>query len=187
MAHSTRRAVLAAAATVLAGRVACKYAAAEDADSPHVGMRPFTDIERASPPRALPDVSFQTLDGSPKTLAGFAGRPVLLNFWATWCIPCVAELPELDKLAESDPSLTVLVVSTDRGGAGVVKPFLAAHGISHATVLLDTGSDAVHALGVVGFPTTLLIDAAGKLHGKLEGPASWGSGAGAIAGILGQS
>ena len=187
MAHSTRRVVLAAAATVLAGRMACKRAAAEDADSPHVAMRPFSEIEPASPPRSLPDVSFKTLDGSPKSLAGFAGRPLVLNFWATWCVPCVAELPELDKLAASDPGLTVLIVSTDRGGAAVVKPFLAAHGIAHATVLLDSGSDAVHALGVVGFPTTLLIDAAGKLRGKLEGPANWGSGAVAIAGILGQS
>jgi thiol-disulfide isomerase/thioredoxin len=187
MAHSTRRTVLATAATVLAARMACKRAAAGDADVPNVAMRPFSDIERTSPPRALPDVTFKTLDGGTKTLSGFAGRPVVLNFWASWCIPCVAELPELDRLAGSDTGLAVLVVSTDRGGAAVVKPFLAAHGISHATVLLDTGSDAVHALGVVGFPTTLLIDAGGKLRGTLEGPANWGSSAGTIAGILGQS
>jgi len=184
MAQLTRRFIWAAGATVLAGGVACKLATADGTDEPHVRMLPFSDIARTAPPRALPDVSFATLDGGTTRLSAFYGRPVVLNFWATWCTPCVAELPELDKLAENDPGFAVLVVSADRGGAGVVKPFLAAHGILHATVLLDSGSDAVHTLGVVGFPTTLLIDAAGKLHGTLEGPANWGSGASAIAGVM---
>jgi len=184
MAQLTRRVVLAAGATVLAGGVACKLAGADGTDAPHVRMLPFSDIARTVPARAMPDVQFATLDGGTTRLSAFYGRPVVLNFWATWCSPCVAELPELDKLAENDPGFAVLVVSADRGGASVVKPFLASHGISHATVLLDSGSDAVHALGVVGFPTTLLIDGAGKLHGTLEGPANWGSGASAIAGVL---
>jgi len=184
MAHLTRRLIVTTGATVLVGGVACKLAGAEDTDKPHVVMRPLSDINRVSPPRGLPNVGFGTVDGGRKTLSEFYGRPVVLNFWATWCVPCVAELPELDRLAETDPGLAVLAVSADRGGAAVVKPFLAAHGVSHATVLLDQGSDAVHVLGVVGFPTTLLIDAAGKLRGTLEGPASWGNAASAIAGVM---
>jgi len=183
MAHFTRRAVLAAGATVFGGIAPRKPARADDA-APHVDMRPFSDITRLSPPRPLPAVSFLALDGGQKTLADFRGHPVLMNFWATWCAPCVAELPELDRLAARDSGLAVLAISADRGGAAVVKPFVAAHGIIHATVLLDPGSDAVHALGVVGFPTTLLIDAEGRLRGSLEGPAAWGSGAAAIAGIV---
>jgi len=173
----TRRALLAGATTVLGEAGFGKPARADET----VEMRPFSDIARVTPPRALPATRFATLDGGAKTLADFAGRPVVLNFWATWCVPCVAELPELDHLAATDPALAVLAVSADRGGAGVVAPFVAAHGLGHATILLDPQSDAGHALGVVGFPTTLLIDAKGFLRGTLEGPAAWGNGAGAVA------
>jgi thiol-disulfide isomerase/thioredoxin len=178
-----RRIILGAGCTVLATGLACKLAWTDDA-APHVAMRPLSEIERQTPPAALPALRFATLDGTAKTLADFHGKPVLLNFWATWCGPCVAELPELDRLAATDPSLSVIAVSTDRGGAGVVKPFLAAHGVTHATILLDHDSDAVHTLGVAGFPTTLLIDADGKLRGKLEGPADWGSAAATIEGLV---
>jgi thiol-disulfide isomerase/thioredoxin len=174
MALLTRRTLLAASATVMAGLAPRKPARAAGID-----MRPFSDIVKANPPTSVPDVQFQTLDGGQKSLASFAGRPIVLNFWATWCEPCVAELPELDTLSSTDPGIVVLAVSADRGGAGVVKPFLAAHKIDHATILLDPGSDAVHALGVAGFPTTLLIGADGKLRGTLEGPA-----AGTIAGMM---
>jgi thiol-disulfide isomerase/thioredoxin len=146
-------------------------------------MHALSDVVPAKPPASLPPVSFATLDGGRRTLADFAGRPVVLNFWATWCGPCVAELPELDQLAAGG-RITVLVVSADRGGAAAVKPFIAAHGITHATVLLDPGSDAAHALQVVGFPTTLLIAPDGKLHGTLEGPAAWGDAGDAIEAML---
>jgi thiol-disulfide isomerase/thioredoxin len=169
--------------TVLASVLACKLAWTDDA-APHVALRPFTEIERQNPPAPLPALQFATLNGAAKTLADFRGKPVVLNFWATWCGPCVAELPELDRLAATDSSVTVVAVSTDRGGVAIVKPFLAAHGITHATILLDHDSDAVHALGLAGFPTTLLIDGDGKLRGKLEGPAGWGSAADTINAIV---
>jgi thiol-disulfide isomerase/thioredoxin len=181
MALVTRRAVLAATATVLGGLATRKPAYADE----HVEMRPFSDITRSQPPALLPAATFKTLAGATKTLADFRGKPVVLNFWATWCIPCVAELPELDHLAATDPTIVVLTVSADRGGAPTVTPFLAAHHITKATVLLDPGNDAVHALNVVGFPTTLLIDATGHLRGTLEGPAAWATGAQAIAAIVG--
>ncbi len=183
MALVTRRTVLAAAATVLGGVAARKPARADETE-PLVQMHPFSEITRAAPPRMLPPASFTTLDGRLKTLADFRGKPVLLNFWATWCVPCVAELPELDHLAGTDSGLVVLTVSADRGGAAVVTPFLAAHHLTRATVLLDQSNDSVHALNVVGFPTTLLIDATGQLRGTMEGPASWGSAAQAIAAIV---
>ena len=132
----------------------------------------------------MPNLAFTTLDGAPAALASFRGKPVVLNFWATWCAPCVAELPELDRLAAGG-AVTVLAVSADRGGAARVKPFLAQHPLTHATVLLDPGSDAVHAVQVAGFPTTLIIDAQGRLRGRLEGPAAWGGAAGVIGGLVG--
>jgi thiol-disulfide isomerase/thioredoxin len=175
----TRRTALAGGATLFAAAAGGKLGALRAQD---VGMRPLSDVQVAKPPSALPGVSFLTLDGGRKTLADYAGQKVVLNFWATWCIPCVAELPELDRLAAAG-GFTVLAVSADRGGAAVVKPFAAAHGITHLTLLLDPGTAAVQALGVAGFPTTLLIGADGKLRGTLEGPAAWAS-AGATIGAL---
>jgi thiol-disulfide isomerase/thioredoxin len=177
MALLTRRALLAAGSTVLAAQGGRKpwrlaEAAAQEPAAPQVEMRPLTEIVRTQPPGALPAVSFTTLEGGRKTLADYAGRKLLVNFWATWCVPCVAELPELDRLAAAG-DITVLAVSEDHGGAALVRPFLATHHITHATVLLDPGSDAAHALQVAGFPTSLLIGPGGKLHGTLEGPAAW--------------
>ncbi len=183
-AQLTRRALLAAAPTVLALSCRGKPAQAQDPASPQVDMLPLTSIVPANPPKALAPVRLTTLDGLPKTLADYAGQKIVLNFWATWCIPCVAELPELDSLAATG-SFAVLAVSADRSGAAAVKPFLAAHHISRLTILLDPGSDAVHALGVAGFPTTLLIGPDGRLRGTLEGPAAWGSAAPTLSRLLG--
>ena len=172
MALLTRRTLL-AASIVLAAGICGKPAAAQEPTAPQVDMRPLSDIVAAKPPTTLPPARFTTLDGAAKTLADYSGKPVVLNVWATWCIPCVAELPELDRLAASG-TVTVLAVSADRGGAAAVKPFAAAHHITHLTLLLDPGNAAVQALGVAGFPTTLLIGADGTLRGTLEGPAAWG-------------
>ena len=172
----TRRTLLAAGGTVLGATCGRKPATAQE-------MRPLGAIVPASPTRALPAVAFRTLDGAPAPLAAYAGRIVVLNFWATWCVPCVAELPELDRLAAGG-AVTVLAVSADRGGAAVVEPFALAHGITHATLLLDQGSDAVHALNVGGFPTTLIIGPDGKLRGTLEGPAAWSGAEAAIRALV---
>lgn len=176
MALIGRRGMLAVGATLLAGGVARKSWADDATD-----FKPLSGIAAVAP-AALPDLAFGTLDGGHVSLASFHGRPVVLNFWATWCAPCVAELPELDRLAAGG-TVTVLAVSADRTGAARVKPFLAQHPVTHVTVLLDTGSDAVHAVQVVGFPTTLIIDAQGRLRGRLEGPAAW-SGAASVIGKL---
>jgi thiol-disulfide isomerase/thioredoxin len=171
-----RRTVLAVGATLLAGVAARKFLApwalAEaGADEGPDGFKPLRDIV-AVQPAALPAMNFATLDGGAVTLASFRGKPLVLNFWATWCAPCVAELPQLDQLAAGG-TVRVVAVSVDRGGATRVRPFLAAHAVPHLTVLLDSGSTAVHAAGVVGFPTTLILDAEGRVRGRLEGPAAW--------------
>jgi thiol-disulfide isomerase/thioredoxin len=169
-----RRHVIGAAATLLAAPYARKSARAETVD-----LHDPSTIVPVTPPAALPPLNFQTLTGGQASLAAYRGQPVVLNFWATWCIPCVAELPELDRLA-SQGGITVLAVSADRGGAGVVGPFLTRTPITHATVLLDPKNDAAHAVLVVGFPTTLVIDGQGRLRGRLEGPCKWASAGAAV-------
>jgi len=169
-----RRGALAMGGSLMAAAWACNSARGQE-------MRPLSAIVRVNPPGVLPDLKFVGLDGAPVALSAFAGKPVVLNFWATWCSPCVAELPDLDRLAAS--GVAVLAASTDHGGAEVVRPFLAKHGISHAHVVLDSGNDSVHAAEVVGFPTTLVIDAQGRLRGKLEGPADWSGAAGVVSAL----
>jgi thiol-disulfide isomerase/thioredoxin len=171
--------VVAGGATLLAGLGACNSARAEGPD-----FQPFSAIAKVVPPAPAPDMALVGLDGSKAGLAAFRGRPLVLNFWATWCGPCVAELPELDKLAAGG-RVGVVAVSADRGGAAMVAPFLKAHPLSHLTVLLDPKSEAVHAVGVVGFPTTLIIDAQGRVRGRLEGPAAWSGAADVVLGLTG--
>ncbi len=183
-----RRSVLAATVVAAAGlrkpaRAAPTPPADDDIDPD--AFRPLSAITRIDPPKTLPDLAFTGLDGASHPLAAYRGRPVVLNFWATWCTPCVKEMPALDRLAASDPNLTVLAVSADHGGASVVRPFAAAHRITHATVLLDPESSAVHTLEIAGFPTTLILDAQGRLRGKLEGPADWGKATQAITALVG--
>ena len=171
-----RRGVVAAGLSLSIAAVARNSARAQD-------MLPLSGIARVAPPGVLPDLRFTGLDGAAVALSAFRGRPLVLNFWATWCAPCVAELPDLDRLAAS--GTVVVAASTDHAGAAAVTPFLAKHSIAHARIVLDVGSDSTHAAGVVGFPTTLIIDAQGRLRGRLEGPADWSAAASTIVALTG--
>lgn len=122
-----------------------------------------------------PDISFSDADGNRLTLADFEGRVVLLNLWATWCAPCVHEMPTLDRLQArlGGDSFEVVALSIDRGGAEDVLPFFADHGLDHLNVYLDEAGAAPPAFGVIGLPTTVLIDADGRLVGQYTGAADW--------------
>jgi len=125
---------------------------------------------------ALPAFRFLTADGTARSMADYAGQAVVLNFWATWCVPCVAEMAALDLLArEMVGRLTVLALSSDRGGAAPVERFYKERGIVTLPVLLDPRGDAARALGARGIPTTVLIDGGGRERGRIEGAADWSS------------
>jgi len=127
-----------------------------------------------APPLPAPALTFTTREGEPASLADFHGRPVLVNVWATWCVPCVAELPALDRLqAKLGSELTVLAISEDRTGAAAVDPFLRRTGIAALAVYLDPKDTATAALGLEGLPTSVLVGGDGKILGKLEGAAPW--------------
>ncbi|HEX6442489.1 MAG TPA: TlpA disulfide reductase family protein [Stellaceae bacterium] len=130
----------------------------------------------ASPPQPAPEVSFNDLSGNGVALADFKGKLVLLNLWATWCQPCIKEMPSLEKLQGSQgDQLTVAAVSEDRGGKGIVEPFLAKLGLDKVKIYLDPKSAVGHAFSVRGLPTTLVIDPKGQLVGRVEGAAEWDS------------
>ncbi|MBV9785960.1 MAG: TlpA family protein disulfide reductase [Acidisphaera sp.] len=126
------------------------------------------------PPRPLPPLNLVDADGNAHTLAEFSGRGVVLNLWATWCVPCVAEMPALNTLAgQVGPEIAVLALSSDRGGAPTVEAFYREHAITNLSVWLDLHGDALHALNARGIPTTLIIDKQGRERGRLEGAIDW--------------
>ena len=129
-----------------------------------------------------PEISFSDGDGNTVDLADFNGQVVLLNFWATWCAPCVHEMPALDRLQDrlADEGFTVVALSIDRGGVPIVERFYADHDLRALDTYIDDGGRVPQAFGVNGLPTTVLIDRDGEWIGSFEGPAEW-DGADALA------
>lgn len=142
-----------------------------------VALQTLDALQPANPPHAPAEASFADAEGGLHRLAEFAGRGLVLNLWATWCVPCVAELPALAALAAQVASegIVVLPLSSDRGGADVVRRFYAAHRLEALPIWVDPKGDAMRAWGARGIPTTLVIDRAGLERGRLEGAADWGS------------
>jgi len=126
-------------------------------------------------PRELPQFSFLDGQGRARSLTDFRGKTVLLNVWATWCVPCREEMPALDRLQQKlgGPRFEVLALSIDSGGAAAVKRFYDEIGIRALAIHVDSSISAMGALGIVGIPTTLLIDRQGREIGRRTGPAQW--------------
>jgi thiol-disulfide isomerase/thioredoxin len=103
---------------------------------------------------------------------------VLLNFWATWCAPCIREMPSLDRLQAKlkGEGLVVVAVSEDFAGLDLVEPFFERMKLENLAIFLDSDGALSKAFGIAGLPTTLLIDREGRVVGGLEGPAEWDSG-----------
>ncbi|MFL5254561.1 MAG: TlpA family protein disulfide reductase [Rhodopila sp.] len=167
-----RRRVLAAAGGTLAAAMwPRKPRAAEKLPPLSEGLQPV------SPPEAVPDVPFLGADGTPHHLADFKGRGMVVNLWATWCAPCVAEMPSLEALSKAlaPADIAVLPLSSDRGGAATVQAWFDSHDIKGLPVLLDPKGALARAFNARGVPTTLVINKSGRVIAKLEGAADWGA------------
>jgi thiol-disulfide isomerase/thioredoxin len=114
-------------------------------------------------------------EGRETRFEAFRGRALVVNFWATWCPPCVAEMPSLDRLHAqvSRDGIEVLALSSDRGGRAQVEPFYQRTAIRNLGIWLDPRGAAGRALGLRGLPTTLLLDRRGLEVARLEGEAEW--------------
>ena len=151
-------------------------AQASDADQPplHGTMGDFTPLH---PPIPAPPVHFSDPGKGELDLTAFKGRFILLNLWATWCGPCLEEMPSLMKLkqAREGTDLRVVNIAEDRSGPEAVKAFLSKHGFDTLDHYVDPDLAVGTALGLNGMPTTYLIDPRGRIVGRLEGKADWNS------------
>ena len=144
------------------------------AKSSSEGVQPGRFVP-ADPVLPAPEYIFTDGEGNPLRLTDMKGRVVVLNLWATWCGPCVREMPLLDHLQEQVHAqmIDVVAVSLDRQGAPVVRAFYEKAGIRNLPIRLDRKSSATAVLSVRGLPTTFIIDRDGDLLGKIEGEVAW--------------
>ena len=172
----SKKIALAAALAAWTAVIALSPAASAGGKPPLEGL--FKDnFSLLDPPVPAPATGFLDAGGETISLEAFAGRVVLLNFWATWCAPCIRELPTMARLqTELGPEgLSVVALSQDRGGLSVVRPFLEQLGVGVLEAYVDQKGALARDFGLVGLPTTYLLDAKGRIVGGLEGPAEWDS------------
>jgi thiol-disulfide isomerase/thioredoxin len=164
------------------GKGACPAASLARAEK----LRPLAKGEIAAltvaaTPKLAAPLTFARADGGKTSLAAFKGRAVLLNLWATWCVPCRSEMPALDQLqAEAGgPGFEVVAVNVDTARVERAGKFLDEIGVSHLARYADHSGDAFETLRLagkaLGLPTTLVIDAQGCELGVVAGPANWAS------------
>lgn len=142
----------------------------------------FSQNPPASNPPITEDTLFMNKEREEIPFTAFRGQPVLLHFWATWCGPCIEELPQLDSLQAryEDSDLRILAVAQERDNPDLtstdrVRAFYAQHGIKNLEVWTDSRSIGLRNLKVSGLPTTLLVDRQGRIHDRLEGVQNWES------------
>ncbi|BBC72255.1 conserved hypothetical protein [Altererythrobacter sp. B11] len=134
-------------------------------------------IDRSFAGQPMPPATVSDPSGTTMALAETKGKPVLMNLWATWCAPCVKEMPLLDDLAgDVEGDVRVLTISEDLKGAEAVKPFFTENGFAHLPMWMDQKNDLAIAFGGgTVLPLTVLYDAEGKEVWRVIGAYDWGS------------
>lgn len=177
--HRTRRIILVAALLVLAavaGVVTAmlgsggRLSYTEPALNPSVSGRAMAALPADRRP-APKDFRFVRADGQSMTLADLHGRVALVNLWATWCPPCVAEMPDLDRLQAmlGGTDFQVVAVSLDRGGKAIVERWNNQAGIKHLAIHNASPADFPNAL----LPTSILLDKQGRVAWTGTGIYTW--------------
>jgi len=140
---------------------------------PRVGA--MRDFRPMMPRVEAPELNFVDAEGKERKLSDFRGKLVLLNLWATWCAPCVKEMPSLERLQakRGGDRFIVLALSQDRGGLFQVRQFYEAQGLKGLEIFVDKTMASARALKAGALPTTLLIDPDGREIGRLIGAAEW--------------
>ena len=123
------------------------------------------------------DIPFLQASGEKITLADYAGKGLVVNFWATWCAPCVREMPQLNRLSAfvRGNNIEVLTISEDLKGLTSAPKFYKAHNLNDLPVLVDKKGKLMRAFAAPGLPLTVLINQHGQEVGRTIGPAEWDS------------
>lgn len=130
-------------------------------------------IDRSHKGSVMPDLQLKDSAGKELNLSSLKGKPVLINLWATWCAPCVAELPQLDKLAAENAGIKVLTVNQDMDKLDQVAGFLAEKGGSRLEPWLNPDNSLTYQFGAETLPATVYYDAQGREVWRLVGPRDW--------------
>ena len=128
-------------------------------------------------PRPVPATVFKDAADADQTLANFNGKVLVVNFWATWCAPCVKEMPTLDALEAKlgGPDFQVLTISQDREGAKVAKPFVEKNQWTHLPLYVEAAGKFMKDTRLNGLPTSLIVDKHGNEVARVEGELDWNS------------
>ena len=131
-------------------------------------------VDRSHKGEAAPTAALADLAGKPVTMATFKGKPVLVNLWATWCAPCIAEMPTLDRAAQALDGKVAVVALNQGDDVAKVQAFLAGKPLAHARPLLDKAMTVSMTLSA-NLPTTILYDATGHEVWRATGGRDWAS------------
>ncbi len=131
------------------------------------GESPTAPVEGAQVDNLAPNFQLQNLDGQTVSLSNFRGKPVLVNFWATWCPPCRSEMPYIQEIYEEWTNKGLVVLTINIGeSSSKVEEFMQSLNLSF-TVLLDTKQDVAQRYNITGIPTTFFIDKDGIIQDKV--------------------
>jgi thiol-disulfide isomerase/thioredoxin len=150
----------------------CERQSAQEELAPEAEA-PAKGVNRDHAGQPMPDVEIQNADDATSTLIAASGQPVLVNLWASWCAPCVKELPTLDALSRRKGAPRVVIVSEDIGERASVDAFLEQHDVTNLVSWRDPTMALSGALGVQVMPTTIYYDSAGREIWRYVGDLDW--------------
>lgn len=156
---------------------ACEAGDKGNAAAPQASAKPILNaIDRSKAGTPAPNVAFEVKPGVKTTMAKFRGQRVLVNLWATWCAPCIAEMPELDALAAAEKGrVLVIPLSQDMEGWKAVNGFFKPGKFKTLVPMLDQPGSFAEKIGARGLPMTVLYDEKGREVWRVAGTLKWGT------------